>query len=118
MPAKTKLAQLIAYHVEGFGPPANKPTRDNNPGDLEHAPHIESWDGAIGVEPTLDDGWADLERQLGLFASRGLTLEQMAYEYWPPSENPTADCLNTICAGLGLPPTATVAAALKIPATI
>jgi hypothetical protein len=117
MPAITKLAQLIARQ-EGFGVPGTKPTRDNNPGDLEHGPHIESWDGAIGIEPTLADGWADLERQLKLYAGRGMTLRRMVSIYAPPNENDTAAYLSFLCDALGLSPDTTVEEALTIPAGV
>jgi hypothetical protein len=115
MPAKTLLAQLIAKQ-EGFGVPGAKPTRDHNPGDLEHAPGIAAWDGGIGIEPSDDQGWADLERQLTLYAARGLTLAQMVSIYGPPAENNTESYLNFICAGLGLGPEAPVRVALSLPA--
>lgn len=68
---------------------------------------------AIGVIDTPSDGWADLERQLGLFAQRGLTLRQAIYEFAPPEENNSAQYLKFVCDGLGLPETATIAEALQ-----
>jgi hypothetical protein len=125
MPAQTKLAQLIA-RMEGFGVPGAKPTRDHNPGDLEHAPGITAWDGAIGIEPSDEQGWADLERQLKLYAERGLTLRQMVNIYAPPDETPgdpvsvvendTPRYLDFICHNIGLDPDSGVRAALSIPA--
>lgn len=115
MPARTKLAQLIARR-EGFGKPGTKPTRDHNPGDLEHAPHVGAWDGKIGIEPDDDDGWEDLERQLGLYAERGMTLERMVPIYAPPNENATAEYLQFLCDGLGLDRDTLVTEALRIPA--
>ena len=111
----TKLAQLIARR-EGFGIPGTKPTRDHNPGDLKHAPHIHSWDGAIGIEPNDAAGWEDLERQLRLYAGRGLTLAQMVAIYAPSSENDSAAYLRFICAGLGLPANTPVSEALELQA--
>lgn len=115
MPARTKLAQLIARR-EGFGIPGTKPTRDHNPGDLEHAPHVNAWDGQIGIEPDDDDGWNDLERQLGLYAERGMTLERMVPIYAPPNENATSEYLQFLCEGLGGTPATLISDALKIPA--
>jgi DNA-binding Xre family transcriptional regulator len=115
MPAKTRLAQLIARQ-EGFGIPGAKPTRDHNPGDLEHAPHIEAWDGKIGIEPSDDAGWADLERQIQLYASRGMTIQHMIEIYAPPSENATESYLDFICKGLGCEPGDSVADVSQIPA--
>jgi hypothetical protein len=115
VPAQTRLAQLIARE-EGFGIPGAIPTVTNNPGDLEHAPGIQSWDGATGVEPSDDQGWADLERQLQLYASRGMTLRQMVDIYAPPSENDTANYLTFLTATLGYGPDTPLTTILKIPA--
>lgn len=112
----SKLAQLISKQ-EGFGIPGSVPTRDSNPGDLRHAPHA-SHDGEgpndIGIETNAVEGWADLERQLQLYADRGLTLAQAIYEFAPPTENNSAAYLNYVCTGLGCVPTISVADALKI----
>lgn len=117
MPATTRLAQLIARR-EGFGIPGDKPTRDHNPGDLEHAPHITGWDGKIGIEPDDDDGWTDLERQLQLYASRGMTLRQMVDIYAPPNENDTSSYLSFLTETLGYGPETPLATVLKVPAAV
>ena len=111
----TLLARLIAQE-EGFGTSGALPTRDNNPGDLRHAPHAQhpGDPNAIGMEPTVADGWADLERQLQLYAERGLTLEQMVNLYAPDSENNSVAYLTFLCEGLRLPPETSVAEALKL----
>jgi hypothetical protein len=120
MPATTRLAQLIAQQ-EGFGIPGAIPTIDNNPGDLTHSPHsshVGEDPNAIGEIDTVADGWADLERQLQIYAERGLTLEEMIAEYAPVEDGNNPDeYLAFVCGGLGLPPTATVSEALAIPAT-
>lgn len=111
----SKLARLIAQE-EGYGIPGRVPTRDNNPGDLRHSPHsfhAANDPNGIGQIDTVSDGWADLERQLQLFAERGLTLLQAIYEFAPPEENNSAQYLKFVCDGLGLPDTATVAEALR-----
>lgn len=115
MPAHTRLAQLIARE-EGFGIPGAKPTRDHNPGDLEHAPGVYAWDGKIGIEPSDDQGWADLERQLQLYASRNMTLLQAINIYAPPDENDSAAYLDFIVEGIGYPPNTPLAEVLKVPA--
>jgi len=112
---RTRLAQLIGCE-EGFGRPGTKPTRDHNPGDLEHAPHIYAWDGKIGIEPDDQAGWEDLERQLQLYAARGMTLETMVPVYAPPNENDAAAYLQFLCDGLPATPDATIAEVLRIPA--
>jgi hypothetical protein len=97
----SKLAQLIAQE-EGYGIPGDIPTLDNNPGDLRHSPHsfhTGSDPNAIGVIDNPNDGWADLERQLGLYAERGLTLQEAIYEFAPPLENNSQQYLDFICNG-------------------
>ena|ERR1700693_1968691 len=111
----SKLAQLIAKE-EGYGIPGSVPTRDNNPGDLRHSPHsFHAGDpNAIGQIPTIEEGWADLERQLQLYGERGLTLREAIYEFAPPTENNSAQYLNFVCQGLGCQPDILVTEALKI----
>ena len=121
MPAKTRAAQLFAKS-EGFGVPGEVPTVRHNPGDLRHAPHA-SHDGIgpndIGIEPNDDTGWEDLERQLRLFADRGLSIREAVYTYAPPGDdNPTEAYLNTVCTGLGLGPDVPMSVALQIPAEV
>lgn len=112
----TKLAHLIASE-EGFGIPGALPTRDNNPGDLRHSPHsFHTGDpNAIGQIPTAEEGWADLERQLELFAHRGMTLREAIYQFAPPSENNSERYLQFVCGGLGCSADTLVADALLIP---
>lgn len=114
---KTRLAQLIAQE-EGFGIPHTIPTLRHNPGDLRHAPHAShtgiSPEG-IGIEPSDELGAEDLERQLFLYAARGLTLTSMVAEYAPPCENNSSQYLTFLCTGLGLPATTQVIDALQIP---
>jgi hypothetical protein len=113
----SKLAQLIAQE-EGFYVPGSLPNRNNNPGDLRHSPHsfhTADAPNAIGQIDTRVDGWADLEKQLTLYAQRNMTLRQAIYEFAPPSENDSAEYLGFICEGLGVPPDTTVYDALKIP---
>lgn len=113
----TLLARLIAKE-EGFGIPGKIPTTHHNPGDLRHSPHSTHPPGspeAIGQIDTDADGWADLERQLRLYAERGLTLRTMIVQFYaPPGENDSEAYLAFVCGRLGLPDTATVAEALKI----
>ena len=93
------LAEAIA-HQEGFFVAGSKPNRQNNPGDLRHAPG-ESHEGmdpnAVGEFANAEEGWAALNRQLNLYASRGLTIEQMIQEYAPPSENNSQAYLQAVC---------------------
>lgn len=111
----SKLARLIAQE-EGFGIPGAVPTTHHNPGDLEHSPHSEHAAGdPIGRIDTDADGWADLERQLQLFADHSMTLRAAIYTYASPSENDSERYLNFVCTGLGCSPDTPVAEALKIP---
>lgn len=111
----SKLARLIAQE-EGYGIVGDIPTTNNNPGDLRHSPHsFHTGDpNAIGQIGTPAEGWEDLERQLQLYAERGMTLQQAIYEFAPPSENNSEQYLGFICRGLGLTATDSVADALKI----
>lgn len=114
--APSKLAGLVADE-EGFGLPGAVPTRDHNPGDLRHSPH-SSHDGEgsndIGEIDTDADGWADLERQLQLYADRQMTLRAAIYNWAPPAENDTKSYLDFVCSGLGCSPDIQVSEALKI----
>jgi len=116
---RTNLAVLIAKE-EGFGKPGAVPTRDRNPGDLRHSPHSShAGEGPndIGEIDTDADGWADLERQLELYAERGLTLGEAIAVLAPPSENNTAKYLADMCAGLGgIDPDTPMTEVLKIQA--
>jgi hypothetical protein len=101
----SKLAQAIA-HEEGYYVPGSLPNRDNNPGDLRHSPHsFHTADApdAIGQIDSVADGWADLERQLEIYAQRGLTLGQAIYEWAPPTENDSAAYLAYVIRYLGPP---------------
>lgn len=119
----SKLAQLISINEGGWrlvngclvGVPGTIPFDRNNPGDLRHSPHSTHPNGPddIGTIDTLEHGWEDLERQLGLYASRGLTLRELAFTYAPPADNnPTEAYLESLCAGLGLPDMTLVSEAL------
>jgi hypothetical protein len=113
----SKLAQAIAKE-EGIDVPGSVPDRDNNPGDLRHSPHsfhTPSDPNGIGKIPTRAEGWADLERQLKIFAQRNLTLEEAIYDFAPPSENNSAGYLAYVCKELGVPSSTPVAQALQIP---
>jgi hypothetical protein len=113
----TLLARLIAKR-EGFGLPDVIPTERHNPGDLIHAPNA-SHEGIgpndVGIEPSDEQGWADLEHQLQLYAGRQMTLQQMVYDYAPPPGNDSAGYLAFVCQGLGCPPETPVSQALQIP---
>ena len=113
----TKLAKLISQ-MEGFGKPGAVPATHHNPGDLRHSPHSQhgSDPNGIGQIDTDADGWADLERQLQLYAQRGLTLRQAIAQFAPPTENDTRGYLEFIAQGLGVSGDTPVSAVLTIAA--
>jgi hypothetical protein len=112
----SKLAELISK-MEGFGIPGAVPTRDHNPGDLRHSPH-SSHEGEgsndIGIIDNDADGWADLERQLQLYADRQMTLRAAIYAFAPPSQNDTEDYLDFVCQELGCTADTPVSQALEL----
>jgi hypothetical protein len=113
----SKLAALIAQQ-EGFGIAGALPTRNMNPGDLRHAPleeHPANAPDSIGSFADVQEGWDALQRQLQLYADRGLTLQQAIYEFAPPSENASASYLQFVCNGLGCSPDTLVSQALGVP---
>lgn len=103
---RTRLAQLFAKQ-EGFGKPGTQPTLKHNPGDLRHSPH-SSHEGEgkedIGIIDTDAHGWDDLERQLALFAERGMTVREAVYVFAPPKENNSFIYLRNICQGFPCSP--------------
>jgi hypothetical protein len=113
----TKLAALIAIK-EGFYIIGSQPNRKDNPGDLRHSPHsshVGENINAIGIISSDALGWQDLERQLQLYANRGLTLQQAIAIYAPKSENNTSQYLNFVAVGLGhIPITTPMTDVLKI----
>lgn len=98
----TKLAKLIAQE-EGFFRAGTLPARNHNPGDLRHSPHSQHAGdlNGIGVIDTDAHGWEDLERQLQIDASRGVTLRQAIYSWAPPTENDTTGYLAFVINGFG-----------------
>lgn len=119
------LAQAIAS-LEGFGIPGNRPTRDNNPGDLKSAPGMIGRDapGSSGIAQFADagDGWDALNGwitshtsghpewdfyDLTHFYATGDTLGQPAQGEADPDKSAEA-----IAGYLGVDPTSTVLAAL------
>lgn len=111
----SKLARLIAQQ-EGFGLTGALPTRSNNPGDLEHAPgEVHDTDSPVGSFATAQAGWDALQRQLELYASRGMTVQQAVYTFAPPSENNSAAYLKYVCDGLGCTPDTLVSEVLEAP---
>jgi hypothetical protein len=112
----TKLAQAIGRE-EGYGVPGALPTRNNNPGDLRHAPgemHPPDAPNSVGSFATAEEGWTELERQLRLCAGRNETVAQLVAIYAPPSENDSARYLSDLCTFVGCTPQTLVSDALKL----
>lgn len=101
--------------MEGFFLPGSVPDRRHNPGDLKHSPHSQHPDGPnkIGTIDTDEHGWEDLERQLHMYAARGMNMRELIDTYAPASENDTANYLNYVCHELHVSPGALVADVLK-----
>jgi hypothetical protein len=115
-PGTTKLAIAMAT-MEGYGVPGAIPTVRNNPLDLRHGPnatHPADDPDGIGYYATPELGWADGERQLRLYAERHFLLQQMIYEFAPPTENNSAEYLAFVCSDLDCSPSISVADALEI----
>jgi hypothetical protein len=112
----SKLAELISQ-MEGFNVPGSLPNRQDNPGDLRHAPgetHPADAPNSVGSFDSPDAGWAALERQLALYAERGLTLQQAIYDFAPPTENDSGHYLDFVCTGLGCTSDTLVSDALRL----
>ena len=73
---------------EGFGRAGKIPTVRHNPGDLRHSPHSQhpGKPDDVGAIDTDEHGWEDLERQLRLYADRGLTLREAIYTFAPAKD--------------------------------
>lgn len=129
---RTKCAVLMSK-MEGFGRPGTLPTIRHNPGDLRHGPHCEHPGGPlhrndVGTIDTDEHGWEDLERQLRIYASEGLTLKGAIYTFLGVSpdadERGDADVDNNhrhtylgfVASGLGVSPDTPMSQVLLIPA--
>jgi len=96
--------------MEGFGVPGDRPTRDNDPGDIEYGPFTKahgaiSSDGRFAIFPDAATGFAALHALLTGPAYRGLTVSQAINKYAPPNENNTVNYVNSICRWVGCKPT-------------
>lgn len=107
------LAQTIIT-VEGTNPNF---AANNNPGNLVYVGQSGAVAGSGGFAkfPTYDAGYAALENQINLYASRGMTVQDMMNVYCPASSpgcNPTAYA-NTVAGALGVPTTTLVSDAIS-----
>src|ERR1700677_3132019 len=95
---------------EAFGIPGARPTRNNNPGDLEFSPGgIAARHGAIGgdprfaIFPTVDLGWEWL-RPLFVRNCAGLAISAPIARFALASENDTEAYVAKECQRTGMPP--------------
>ena len=111
----TLLEAIAAF--EGFGVnPLNRPTRNNNPGNLSFGPFAQSHGAVIEEIPkgysstprfarfeTVDHGWKAL-RHLLETRYKGHTVREMVMKYAPPFENDTEFYIKFICERVGCKP--------------
>ena len=116
--------------IEGFGAkPTNRPTRLNNPGDIDFAPwnavppFNAQLEQTIAPEkprfahfPTAAQGWAALEHLLLTDSYRSLTIEQAINRYAPPVENNTVNYVSVVCRLVGCAPDDIVEKVITAPA--
>lgn len=96
--------------MEGFGPPENRPTRNNNPGDIEFTPGgiaerhgATAGDPRFAIFPTIEEGWECL-RSLFVHNYAGLTVAQAVERFAPATENDTAAYISNVCEWAALAP--------------
>ena len=111
------LLQAIAQ-IEGFGAsPTNRPTRNNNPGNINMAgwlavpPYNAVMEDKPGVGnprfakfPTVEVGWLALRNLLLGPSYCNLTIEKAINRYAPPSENNTNGYVSFVCREVGCQP--------------
>jgi hypothetical protein len=95
--------------MEGFGVPGARPTKNNNPGDLEYGSFAKSHgatgtDGRFAIFPDVVTGYAAM-RALLQVKYGGMTLENALNIYAPPVENQTNLYLKDVCSFVGCQPT-------------
>lgn len=113
-PKPLTLAQGIAL-VEGWyahGVTANRPQRNNNPGDLEYHGWMTPKYGAVlesvksgtprfACFPTPEMGWEALEDLLATPSYNTLTIAQAVNRFAPPSENNDTLYIDAVCRWTG-----------------
>jgi hypothetical protein len=108
-----KVAESIA-HMEGYGVPGARPTRNNNPGDIEFGPFAQRH-GATGGDPRFaifpsPDAGMNCLRALLLGRYSGLTVAAALNKYAPPIENHTNAYIAGVCRMTGLTPETVITA--------
>jgi hypothetical protein len=88
--------------MEGWFNSGTLAQRNNNPGNLRASSLATGTDSrGFAIFPDADTGWAALDRQLEIDASRGLTLASFIQKYAPSSEHDTAGYLSYLVNQLG-----------------
>ena len=93
--------------------PASMPIglRNNNPLNIRFAgqPGAEPGEGGFARFPTMEAGIGEAQRQLGLYASRGVNTLRGAISRWaPPSENNTEAYVTRVAQATGIDPDAPI----------
>ena len=93
--------------------PASMPIglRNNNPLNIRFAgqPGAEPGEGGFARFPTMEAGIGEAQRQLGLYASRGVNTLRGAISRWaPPSENDTDAYVTRVAQATGIDPDAPI----------
>jgi len=95
---------------EGFGVPGTRPTRNNNPGDIEWGKFTQAH-GATHGDPrfaVFPDEAAGFSAMKALFETpgyKGLTVAEALNRWAPPVENATNSYIANVCNWVGCKPT-------------
>jgi len=104
--ATDDIAQGIAK-VEGWSISGSLAQRNNNPGNLRYVGQAGAvpGDGGFAYFSSPEDGWAALNRQIELDASRGLDLSSFMQKYAPSQDgNDPTSYAAMLANGLGVSP--------------
>lgn len=115
------LAEAIA-RMEGFyasGQVANRPQRNNNPGDIEFGSFARqfgatSGDPRFAIFPSAEDGFAALNALLRGPSYINLTIEEAVNRYAPPVENNTNLYVAAVCHWTGRQSSDTLGSFLEV----
>ena len=107
---KTPCTFLEAVAImEGFYVPDSRPSRNNNPGDLEFRGWEVAFKGSLetghtqrfAIFPTSEDGFNAM-RHLILTSYVGLSVAAALNKWAPPVENETSNYITVVCKLTGL----------------
>lgn len=104
MSSTQDLMGLIS-RMEGWGISNSVATRNNNPGNLKYAGQagaIDKDSRGYAIFGSPESGWAALQRQIELDASREFSVREFIGKYAPSSENNTSGYLSFVTEGLGI----------------